>query len=443
MIVWLLGACTLGGREPYASPEDAETEWIKDIQVSLAPEMATMLEVSFRSTEAGRGWVELDGNPSPAGAAGTEHSALVLGAASLSTANLHAVVEIDGEEHRSELFTFETGNLSGAPIVDVTVNNYDAAPQATLLMMMYDAEGDSKVVMMGLDGTVFWSLSTGADGWSLGVLPEDGQIAFNHFLNIDEGNPNEIPAWISRVSLRGEELERIDTPNAHHFFTEDGDGELSWMVADQRQVDGFGEVVGDRVVSESGEELFNAWDHLTVARLPGIPVDDLFDWTHGNWHHYDPGRDSYVFSGGGNSVVVEYDASGEVLDIINGRDAVDGDYTYTGGEPFFSQHGVHWADNGDLLMFAADDDESVRAVRYALDREARTIEEVWSFGEGSERPVALLGEVIELSDGNYLVGWGAWGILQIVSPAGEVLWEGLTDFQQFVAQAHLLESPYL
>lgn len=442
MFFWLLAACA-PGRVPYFLPEDAETDWIKDIQVSRSAEMGTLLDVSFHSTEPGRGWIEFDGKTSSVGDAGTDHQALVIGAGPLRTVEMVAAVEIDGEVHRSEPFTHETGNLHEAPLIEVTVDRYDADPQTTLLMTIFSADGPSKVVMAGLDGTVFWSLSTGETGWSLGVIPEDGQLAFNHFDDPVPDRPGEIPAAITRVSLRGEPLEQLDTPNAHHFFTEDRDGELSWMVSEQRRVDGFGEVIGDRVINASGEELFSSWDTLTVARLPDVPHDEMLDWTHGNWHHYDARRDSYLFSGAGNAVVVEYAPDGEVIDIINGRGAADGNYTYTHGEPFVGQHGVHWAANGDLLMFVGGHNEPLHAVRYALDREAQTIEEVWSFGEDADRPVAVLGEVQELPDGNLLISWGAWGILQIVSPAGEVLWEGLTDFQELVAQVHLLESPYL
>ena len=378
---------------------------------------------------------------SPAGPPGTAHSLLVKGVGALEVIDLRAVVEIDGVRRESALFTAETGGLFDVPQLEVTTNRYDAPPQAVLLMTVYVEDGTGTVMMVNLDGEVVWALPAAEGGFSLGVLPEDGGLAYNTFM------PPEpeagIQSWITRVDQRGEVVEEVDTPDAHHFFTEDREGRLAWLVGEGRNYSGLGQVIGDRVLAEGGVELFDSFKHLTVYAPPNVPVGDVLDWTHGNWLHYEPGRDSYLFSAANISTLVEFNAQGQVLDIINGRGAADGAYHYRGGSPFALQHGVHYAANGDLLMFAADDADRMRAVRYAVDRGAKLIEEVWSFGEDQDRHPSLLGEVQELPDGNILISWGAWGIVQIVSPEGEVLWEALTSFKEFVGQVHLLESPYL
>jgi hypothetical protein len=251
---------------------------------------------------------------------------------------------------------------------------------------------------------------------------------------------------IDRIDQWGTLIERIDVPDAHHYFARPGGGQTLWLTGDTRQVSGIGQVRGDQVMitDADGESrvLLDLFDVLevTASDLP----EDIYDWSHANWLTYDARRDTFLVCAGFINTIVEFNITGEVLDVYGGLGAANGDYSFDPpGAAFDIPHGVHWADNGDLLMFAADDETRVvQALRYEVDAEARVMRRVWSHGAEEGREPQVLGELKQLSDGNLLVNWGSWGTIQIVSPEGELLYEALTDFLEFPGQIQLLESPY-
>ena len=424
------------------SPAEAETAWIEDISATTSAVIPTVIEVTFTSPEAGVGWVEFSAEAvgeqsTPRGESGTAHRALVVGGA-LQDVQLQAVVEVDGERHVSGTFSAETGQLlPGTPVPEVTVSGYDGPEHAALLMSIYGSPGF--MVMMDLSGEVLWSLEQGDDDHNgIGLLPDGDRLRFNLF----GGGASDITPQIVHIDLAGEEVDRFENPEAHHFFTIDNDETITWIQSEERAVDGV-TVRGDTLWSREpdGAELmlFSAWNSLT---LPDITADTFMDWTHGNWVRWDSGRGSYLFSMANTNTVLELSPGGEPLRKFGGPGAVDAEYTFGSVEQAFAYpHGAPGAANGDLLVFSTADGIS-RAVRYDVDDELHKLTEVWSHGEELGLESLVLGEVQELPDGNILVSWGSIGMVQIVSPAGEVLWEMLTGLESFVTQLHLLSDPY-
>lgn len=442
MMLALLGC---QGREPYV---EAENEWIEDISVEVVSEMPTAMRVRFQSTIAGEGFVEFGEGWSmstPIGPQGTTHEAIVLGVGPLQQVELRAVVVVDGVRHESGVLEAETGQLPMAvPLLDVTVNNYPAAASTTLLMSMYDNDRDDTVVMANLEGDVFWAaVQAEGDGFGLAVQVVDGGMWFNRF---QTGKDDSIDGEVVHIDQWGAVVETVQTPDAHHYFVHE-DGNTFWLRSDVASVNGFGQVIYDEImVTDSkgqSSSLLNLLDVLDVQDSEF--KQDVYDWSHANWLGYTAQRDSMLLCAGFINTILEVNQDGEVLDIFGGLNAINGEYSFDPPESAFDiPHGVHWASNGDLLMFAADEQtRSVQALRFAVDTENRVLRKVWSYGASLNREPLLLGELKELSDGNLFINWGSWGHLQIVSPEGELLWEAYTEFLVVPGQVHVLGSPYL
>jgi outer membrane protein assembly factor BamB len=67
-----------------------------------------------------------------------------------------------------------------------------------------------------------------------------------------------------------------------------------------------------------------------------------------------------------------------------------------------------------------------RAVEYALDVEARTIERVWSFTSENSTFNPVLGDVLKLEN-TYLVSWTVEGMLTEITPDGTVVWRASSE----------------
>ena len=439
----------------HVDPVDAETEWVFDIEVRQDPEMPTLVSVAFSSAEAGNGWVTFGGvdgaeQETPQGDAGTRHEIMVLGLPALTEVPARACVMIEASEHCSSPFFIESGNLEpDTPELTVTVDEYSqTAPlQSTLLMSVFNFTATGHIVMVDLSGQVFWVRAQG-EMPLLGnsVVPHMGNIAYNVY------EPQSSIGRVEEVSLENDLLGVTDTPGAHHFFDYHPGGGLCWLAPETRNIEGKN-IVGDMILcrSEDGEtwRMSSVWEHLSYVPDPTLPEMDFIDWSHANWLHYSKLRRTFLTSFAFLDTVMEVAPDGRTLAVFSGSPRSlpirEGDfYTLAPGEPeFYFPHGAHWASNGDLLMFVADEDNIVRAARYALDEETLTMRQVWSYSDHNVHSLTVLGEVQELADGNILISWGGAGIVQIVSPEGEVLWELLTDFGEIPSQIHLIPTPYM
>ena len=439
-MLFLLLAC----EQEISVIEDAETEWILDIEVSASEAVPTALEVRFSTAEKAIGWVEFGQGSADALStltteAGTTHAAAVIGNPALTEVTMRVVAEVDGERHESGTFTFETGQLlPETPLFDITVNDYDAPAGTAMMMSVF---GDvNYLVMMDLDGTITWSLAQGVEDelYGLSMIHQGDTLVYN-LLDIGNGGGGTLVS----IDLLGNRTAEIDTPLAHHFITAGPEGGLVWLVDDVRDVEGT-EIVGDAVMhySTGGEEsvLFSGWDNFTLP--PFSPNKKHLDWTHGNWIQWNADRESYLFCNAFTNTIVEFDIDGIPLRTMGGPGAQDSEYVFGSEEQAFEYpHGPHWADNGELLVFSTTDDIS-RVIRYEVDDDGAQLNEVWSYGEDLGYESLWLGEVQELPDGNLLICWGSVGLLQIVSPDGELLWEATASFQTFVNQVLPLSSPY-
>ena len=115
-------------------------------------------------------------------------------------------------------------------------------------------------------------------------------------------------------------------------------------------------------------------------------------------------------------VEVERDTA-EVIDIINGET-----YAFlSGSTPFNYQHDAKWTGSGTLMLTTTVG--GTFGVEYAVDQDAKTIEEIWSHGKDENVFAVVLGEADELPNGNRFVSYGMGGLVQEVNPSGEIVWE--------------------
>jgi hypothetical protein len=439
MFLTVLMAC--GGGQGI---DGAETDWIYNLEVQVAEDAPTVLEVTFDAPADVVAWIEYglsspDESTTSSSTAAGNHSISVIGGGAYTEVMMRVVVESDGEQFKSGVFSATTeGLMPGTPTFEVTVDNYDPPQDAVLLMGVYN--DPSYLVMLNFDGDVVWSRSTGTsqEGYGLGVLPVDGEIHYNFFeKGINDGA-------YGKMSLTGEKLSIEDTPGGHHFFSISPDGEPVWIKDDVRSI-GNEEVVGDQIVVGLGEDarsIFSTWDHFTFEPNPGTAPE----WTHANWVEYHPDRDSYLISTAYTDTLVEMDTEGNPLRIFGGRRAAAGDSDYVFDDPgslFSRPHGINWTSKGDLLVFSTIQNVS-SVIRYEINDDTGVMIERWRFGEEYGYEAMALGEVHELSDGNILIGWGSVGLIQVVDPTtNTVLWEAQSALEQFPTQLHYLDNPYI
>lgn len=453
MLLWgMMLACAPEDVDaPVEDASEAETEWITDLAVVSVPNIGTTLEVTFETAAEGPAWVEysIDGGgweQTPPTASDTAHRVAVI-TAPYAEVVLRVVADLEGAPRESGDIAATAGGLPPeAPDIEITVNQYTPPADALLLLSVFGSP--VYAVMMDFDGTMRWAhphnaIGAEAEGGlcvAQSIVP--GQLLVNVFT---PGEPFNDSAELRRINLFGEAVETIATPHAHHFFAEGPTGDILWLRYDSRK-QGETTVTGDELMmlpAGGGESvsLANLWD-LLPSPSPDSGADQ-WDWTHANWLQYSPERDSFLMATAQTNLLMEFAPDGTLLQSINGFQSPVTGYGYDDvSEAFGYPHGVYWsADGKSLLMFQRRDGVS-SAARYTLDEDNRWIDRTWSYGTDKQADALVLGEMQELSDGNFLISWGGLGILQVVTPAQEVLWEARTSVGSFFTHITVITDPY-
>ncbi|MEC7988184.1 MAG: aryl-sulfate sulfotransferase [Myxococcota bacterium] len=431
------------------TPTQFDTEYIQDLAIYPSERIPSVLVVTFESVEPGDSHVVFgyEGETqyaTPIQRNQSSHRAYLVGMNPSSDIELKIVLETEEGRYESPTVTAQNGALPfDSYAFEVTINNYSAPPDTTLLMSVFGEP--CHLVMASMNGRVFWSMEQGDEEYAgLDVMFHRNEILYNT-LHVQSQQMNYNPMaennQIHRVDLAGYPLEEYTTPLAHHFFTLGPNEELVWLATETESVNNI-DIKGDAVIQQelSGTEvLLSLFDIFTPPYL----TDDIefIDWTHANGLTWDARRESYTLSAANTNKIVEFSAEGTPLRII-GRDAEEGEYGFFNfNHAFRFPHGVHWTQNGELLVFSTVQNTS-QAIRYAIDEDEKKLTQVWSFGADYGYRAHVLGSVQELSDGNILINWGSVGMLQIVSPEGTVLWEARTALQRFINDVQFLPRPY-
>ncbi|MFC3038687.1 aryl-sulfate sulfotransferase [Virgibacillus xinjiangensis] len=186
-------------------------------------------------------------------------------------------------------------------------------------------------------------------------------------------------------------------------------------------IEGFRELMPDASEEEIKQQAiaFNKKDYLHVNSIFYVEEDN-----------------SIIFSSRHQDAVVKFDkATGEVIWVLSDPDRGEWpeelqDKLLTPvGEDFqwqYGQHAVSQLDNGNILLYdngngRTEDvnDNYSRAVEYKIDKENRTVEQVWSYGEerGSEDFTPFISDADHLGGNSYLMTFGG----HITNDDGEVI----------------------
>ena len=234
------------------------------------------------------------------------------------------------------------------------------------------------------------------------------------------GDPSEDSALVW-VSWDGAGEVAVPVPLLAHDFVELPDGTMAAIQVEFREVDG--EVVrGDRIVEIDAEgeltEVWSAWDCLDPAVTPGD--DPVLGWTFVNALDYDEAADEYTVSVRNLSTILRIDrASGACMWGLGGEAGT----LEVSGDAFYHEHQFEIVD-GHALVFdnAGAGVTRSRAIEYALDLDAGTATEVWSYSPDPAVASFVLGDVARFDDGDTLVTFSVAGRIDRVSADGELLW---------------------
>ena len=106
--------------------------------------------------------------------------------------------------------------------------------------------------------------------------------------------------------------------------------------------------------------------------------------------------------------------------------------------PVHGHFGEAWSDG--LLVFDNGNHTGrpSRVVEYAIDEQARTYREIWSYEHPAGLTFNARGDAVRLPGGNVLIAWSGQGRIWEVTPDGEIVWEADTD--QKVSRMQFVES---
>ncbi|MCB8817842.1 aryl-sulfate sulfotransferase [Desulfosporosinus shakirovi] len=187
--------------------------------------------------------------------------------------------------------------------------------------------------------------------------------------------------------------------------------------------------------SKSGE-ILKKWDFKTVLpqNVAGSGSQDTHDWFHNNAVWYDKKTNSLTLSGRHQDAVINLNfETGELNWVIGDPEGWPQDmvekyfFTPVGNGEFdwqYEQHGCVVLPDGDIMLFdnghfrsknkekySLNKDNFSRGVRYRIDTEKMTIEQVWQYGKerGAEFFSPYICNVEYYNEGHYMVHSGGIG----------------------------------
>jgi len=419
-----------------------------EVLAVVKEQVATVVELSWTTDEPGSSWVEFgiddqDALSTPSLAEPSlDHVHTLLGLPPYREVWYRAVTEFEGDVVTVEGRVTTGGLPAELPELTVTVHQPEliASERYLLGTMLGEGEGTSGVYALDRDGNWLWYQQDPPGSIPLEITATDGGFVYNRFGD----DPAVDDSMLRRVSFDGATEEDIATPLGHHAFASFPDGSLAWIAIDPRDWWSDEEqaelpVVGDAVVlrTPDGEQrtLFSTWDWVEPERTP--MWDDAFypqgaDWTHGNGLHYDPERELLVLSLRNVNTVLDLaldDARGEAWPLR--QYGIEGDARFveedqlfeaSREEAFHMQHDPTFTADGTLLLTTVLEART-QVAEYTIEQDAQKLRLTRTHGGEEELFASAMGMARELPNGNWLVSFGTSGLVQEVTPQGEVAWE--------------------
>ena len=186
------------------------------------------------------------------------------------------------------------------------------------------------------------------------------------------------------------------------------------------------------LIDRADGSILKTWDFKDILPQDAAPSGSwsAHDWFHNNALWYDKKTDSITLSGRHQDVLINIDFQSGKLNWILGdpegwpKEYVENYFFRPVGDPFewsYEQHGVVVCPDGDIMMFdnghyrskrkdsySRAKDSYSRGVRYHIDREERTIRQVWQYGKerGADFFSPYICNVEYYDEGRYMVHSG-------------------------------------
>ncbi len=392
------------------------------VSVEKSPDIATLVTVTFGTTEASTAYVEYGPTPSMAYSTPMEtdpavaHADMLLGLQA-DTTYYYRVVTWDGDDAgASEILTFRTGSLpSKLPALSLEGGGLERYVVVPL------QGGAPTVAIIDTDGQIVWYHEDDR-GLEIhrAVLSVDGtSVLYDASLLGEDSTPD---SEIVRVGLDGEEKESFSVPYLAGDFVERADGTIAAIAMEEPS---GSDPRGDRIV-----EIAPGGDNSTVFTTadcfdPAVDVGDSTGavWTFANALDYSETADEdvYYVSLENLSSIARVDRQTGSCDWVVGATGGTLDFA-DGSTPFLHQH--QFAAYGDRLLVMDNDanaDES-RVVEYQLDLTAMTVAETRVLLPDPSVHVDAFGEPTRLPNRDWFVSWGSAGRLELVNEDDESLW---------------------
>ncbi len=406
--------------------------------------------LSWSTDDAGTSYVEydVDGETfqrSGGKTATTDHQVALFGLPALADIAWRAITEIDGAEITCE-GELTTGNLpAGLPDVEVTIYDEDRVSSERYMLGVVMGTDASWPFIIDRQGNWVWHWEGELENSVQAELAWDGQgILINSFA-FDRG---EDRGYVYQIDLLGGTTAQYTTPGGHHIFErlDEGFAYPSVDIEDwyNPSIGAIEQVAGDAImelVDGQSTEVFNFWDWQEPTLndyWDTIFYPNARDWTHVNSIDYSAAYDSYLVSSPTMNTVLEIDrSSGAVL-----AEYPSSEWSFTDPDTsFVYQHDVHWTDEGTMLAISHTD-EGTKLVEYAVDDARGELSRVWSYGDDLGVKGHVLGQSQRLENGNTMVNFGGAGLLQEVTPDGEVVWEVRTGLGTWLGNGQMIHSIY-
>lgn len=327
------------------------------------------------------------------------------------------------------------------PELEHTVFDAERSKVAGGHVLLHFSQGDgSWAVVIDGCGRQVWSAAPELEGNRIfrAKLGRDGTSVLVAEHSFDRTSDT---GWLRRLDARdGRVLSRTRLTEAHHDFEELADGSIVWLSWEFLENEWFPWLEEDLVTdalrtAPEGEErpsdkrLFRVSTDLGLEpwwvcnhMMPSHIMPGHAQWTHGNSVVWEPESETFTVLLRFWDAMVRVGRSGDVRWSLGGP--LD-EFTAVGDTrlPTHAHMSEVWP--GGMVVF--DNRNHLgppsRVVEYALDEDARTLEEVWSLDEPEGRKVHFLGDARRLPGGHVLVAWSALGVLSEVTRSGDVLWE--------------------
>lgn len=384
----------------------------------------------------------------------TDHEITLVGHKPGSENTLVVTAVTDQGSFESEEQVFTAGWLpSATPLVGVEVLDPARAEGGFTLVPVYTHEA-VWISVIDEDGDVVWTVETGYGTHRVRLAPDGKGVLFNGVLSADASD--EITGAVSSVAWDGSERWRAENIYLHHDFTIVGEDRFAALLYEFYLVDEGLEsertLLTDAIWEfDSAGDFRRVWgsfdtiDYTQVTTTTSSPMgeDGPWDWSHGNYLTVDPESGLYL-------VVLRN------LDAIAAVDVETGEHRWTLGNSWGEYQPAQppaliWPHSvellGDQLWVFNQTYENMtgacsHAVVFDLDADNGRATQSWYHENEECSHVNYLGSHHPLAGGNHMVVWSQDGLLDEVTPEGDLVFRLSTELGWEFAYAARESSLY-